>query len=67
MFEQNLPKLHAHFNEIGLAPPTYLIHRLLSIFAKSLPLQASCYVWDHIMIRGEEFIPQAALGILSAL
>ncbi|XP_045081176.1 TBC1 domain family member 14-like isoform X2 [Coregonus clupeaformis] len=57
-FEENLPKLFAHFKENNLTPDIYLID------CKSLPLDLACRVWDVFCRDGDEFLFRVALGIL---
>ncbi|PAV73814.1 hypothetical protein WR25_05121 [Diploscapter pachys] len=63
-FEQELPDLHKHFDKINLRPDLYLIDWIYPIYAKSLPLDVTCRIWDVYLKDGEEFLFNAALGIL---
>lgn len=60
----NLPKLYAHFEYSGLTPDLYLLDWIYTIFAKAMPLDIACRVWDLFLRDGEEFIFRTALGKL---
>ncbi|XP_008190632.2 TBC1 domain family member 12 [Tribolium castaneum] len=64
VFSYNLPKLHAHFKEAKLTPDLYLLDWIYTIFAKAMPLDVACRVWDIFLRDGFEFIFRTALGIL---
>ncbi|XP_065490171.1 TBC1 domain family member 14 isoform X2 [Caloenas nicobarica] len=63
-FEENLPKLFAHFKKHNLTPDIYLIDWIFTLYSKSLPLDLACRVWDVFCRDGEEFLFRTALGIL---
>ncbi|KAJ8008063.1 hypothetical protein DPEC_G00100880 [Dallia pectoralis] len=63
-FEDNLPKLFAHFKENKLTPDIYLIDWIFTLYSKSLPLDLACRVWDVFCRDGDEFLFRVALGIL---
>ncbi|MCI4376983.1 hypothetical protein PGIGA_G00198020 [Pangasianodon gigas] len=63
-FEENLPKLFAHFKSNNLTPDIYLIDWIFTLYSKSLPLDIACRVWDVFCRDGEEFLFRTALGIL---
>ncbi|XP_002938311.2 TBC1 domain family member 14 isoform X2 [Xenopus tropicalis] len=63
-FEENLPKLFAHFKKNNLTPDIYLIDWIFTLYSKSLPLDLACRVWDVFCRDGEEFLFSTALGIL---
>ncbi|XP_063915210.1 TBC1 domain family member 12-like [Zophobas morio] len=64
VFFYNLPKLHQHFEEAKLTPDLYLLDWIYTIFAKAMPLDVACRVWDIFLRDGCEFIFRTALGIL---
>ncbi|XP_017774103.1 PREDICTED: TBC1 domain family member 14-like [Nicrophorus vespilloides] len=64
IFNYNLPKLFAHFDNSGLTPDLYLLDWIYTVFAKAMPLDVACRVWDLFLRDGEEFIFRTALGIL---
>ncbi|XP_035531297.1 TBC1 domain family member 14 isoform X1 [Morone saxatilis] len=63
-FEENLPKLFAHFKKNSLTPDIYLIDWIFTLYSKSLPLDLACRVWDVFCRDGEEFLFRTALGVL---
>ncbi|MCJ8731162.1 hypothetical protein PDJAM_G00196060 [Pangasius djambal] len=63
-FEENLPKLFAHFKSNNLTPDIYLIDWIFTLYSKSLPLDIACRVWDVFCRDSEEFLFRTALGIL---
>ncbi|KAM6909007.1 TBC1 domain family member 14-like [Xenentodon cancila] len=63
-FEENLPKLFAHFQKNNLTPDIYLIDWIFTLYSKSLPLDLACRVWDVFCRDGEEFLFRTALGLL---
>lgn len=60
-----LPKIYSHFNNAGLSPDLYLLDWLYTIYAKAMPLDVACRVWDVFLRDGEEFLFRTALGVLS--
>ncbi|XP_067007796.2 TBC1 domain family member 14 [Anabrus simplex] len=63
-FRENLPRLYAHFSESMLSPDLYLLDWLYTVFAKAMPLDVACRVWDVFLRDGEEFLFKTALGVL---
>ncbi|KAM9836802.1 TBC1 domain family member 14 isoform 1-T1 [Aulostomus maculatus] len=63
-FEENLPKLFAHFKKNNLSPDIYLIDWIFTLYSKPLPLDLACRVWDVFCRDGEEFLFRTALGLL---
>lgn len=59
-----LPRIHSHFSIAGLAPDLYLLDWLYTIYAKAMPLDVTCRVWDVFLRDGEEFLFRTALGVL---
>ncbi|CAG4939518.1 unnamed protein product [Parnassius apollo] len=47
-----------------VAPELYLVEWLYTAFAKAMPLDAACRVWDVFLRDGDTFLFNAALGIL---
>ncbi|XP_023943464.1 TBC1 domain family member 14 [Bicyclus anynana] len=58
LLQHNLPALDA------LAPELYLLEWLYTAFAKAMPLDAACRVWDVFLRDGDTFLFNTALGIL---
>ncbi|XP_013134549.1 PREDICTED: TBC1 domain family member 12-like [Papilio polytes] len=47
-----------------VAPELYLVEWLYTAFAKAMPLDAACRLWDVFLRDGDTFLFNAALGIL---
>ena len=66
MFEQlmaeNLPKIYSHFLKSHLTPDLYLLDWIYTVYAKAMPLDVACRVWDVFLRDGEEFLFRTALG-----
>uniref|UniRef100_A0A5S6PYT8 Rab-GAP TBC domain-containing protein n=1 Tax=Trichuris muris TaxID=70415 RepID=A0A5S6PYT8_TRIMR len=63
-FKLSLPNLHAHFVNLDVRPELYLIDWLYTLFARSLPLEITCRVWDLFLRDGELYLFDTALGVL---
>ncbi|GLG94232.1 Ecotropic viral integration site 5 ortholog [Gryllus bimaculatus] len=63
-FRENLPRLFSHFNSSSLSADLYLLDWLYTVFAKAMPLDVACRVWDVFLRDGEEFLFKTALGVL---
>uniref|UniRef100_A0A915PDU6 Rab-GAP TBC domain-containing protein n=1 Tax=Setaria digitata TaxID=48799 RepID=A0A915PDU6_9BILA len=63
-FEEELPKLHHHFDLLDVRPDIYLIEWIYTLYAKSLPFDVCCRVWDVFLRDGEQFLFSTALGIM---
>lgn len=64
VFNSQLPKLYGHFERSGLTPDLYLLDWIYTVFAKAMPLDVACRVWDVFLRDGYEFVFRTALGIL---
>lgn len=60
----NLPKVYEHFIQVGLSPNFYLLEWIYTIYAKAMPLDVACRVWDIFIRDGDEFLFKCAIGIL---
>ncbi|KAF5269938.1 hypothetical protein FQR65_LT05737 [Abscondita terminalis] len=63
-FNYNMPKLYAHFQKSGLTPDLYLLDWIYTVYAKAMPLDVACRVWDLFLRDGDEFLFRTALGVL---
>lgn len=63
LLRTQLPALHAHHQLTRLGPELYLLEWLYSGFAKAMPLDVACRVWDMFVRDGEEFLFRTALGM----
>ncbi|XP_030750866.1 TBC1 domain family member 12-like [Sitophilus oryzae] len=64
VFNSNLPRLYSHFENAGLTPDLYLLDWIYTVFAKAMPLDVACRVWDLFLRDGYEFVFRTSLGIL---
>lgn len=64
IFSEQLPALHAHFETTGILPDMYLYEWLLTIFSRSLALDATHRIWDNFLCQGHVFLFRTALGLL---
>lgn len=62
LFRENLPRLHAHFDQVALTPDLYLLDWVYTVFAKAMPLDVASRVWDVFLRDGEAFLFRTALG-----
>lgn len=60
-----LPKVFSHFTVAGLSPDLYLLDWLYTIYAKAMPLDVACRIWDVFLRDGDEFLFRTALGVLN--
>ncbi|CAG9793662.1 unnamed protein product [Diatraea saccharalis] len=59
LLQHNLPSLAG-----AVAPELYLVEWLYTAFAKAMPLDAACRVWDVFLRDGDTFLFNTALGVL---
>ncbi|XP_022915918.2 TBC1 domain family member 14-like [Onthophagus taurus] len=64
IFNYSLPKLYLHFVKSGLTPDMYLLDWIYTVYAKAMPLDVACRVWDVFLRDGDEFLFRTGLGIL---
>ncbi|KEP63501.1 UNVERIFIED_CONTAM: sec7 domain protein [Hammondia hammondi] len=64
MLRTRVPLLYRHFKGLRIHPNLYLLQWLETLFAIVLPFQTLCKTWDAILLLGEGFTFQVALGLL---
>lgn len=64
ILSHNLPKIFTHFLSSGLSPDFYLLDWIYTIYAKAMPLDVVCRIWDIFIRDGDEFLFKTAIGIL---
>jgi hypothetical protein len=62
-----MPEVFAHFDHINVTSEMFMLDWVLTIFAKSLPIDIASRIWDIYSIEGEHVLFKAALGILRVL
>ncbi len=55
-FEQQLPEIFNMFRENCATTDLYLLNWLMTLFAKSLPIDIATRVWDNYLVVGESFM-----------
>ena len=45
----------------------YLVEWIFTLFAKTLPLEPTAWIWDQVLVLGDQLIFQCALGLLHLL
>ncbi|PFH34197.1 hypothetical protein BESB_073490 [Besnoitia besnoiti] len=59
-----LPPLYHHLRGLQVQPDLYLLQWFETLFAHALPFHTLCVAWDAILLLGEGFTFQVALGLL---
>jgi hypothetical protein len=59
-----LPRLHAHFQELGIEPAFYASHWFLTLYAYQFPVPLVCRIWDLFVSEGWKIIFKIALALL---
>ncbi len=62
--DASMPALAKHFRAIRLGPELYLLNWAFTMYAKILPLDTACLIWDTYMLEGELVIFKTALALL---
>ena len=62
-----LPKLHAHFQSIGLAPDVLVSQWFLTLFSYALPFHALARAWDVVFTEGWKMLFRLGLARLSSI
>jgi len=63
MFQQ-LPKVHAHLEELNITANLYLVEWIMTLYAKPISLDVAVRIWDVYALEGEHVIFRTALGIM---
>lgn len=64
LFSEHLPRLRAHFRDIGMAPDVLASQWFFTLFAYALPADWLPRVWDVVFADGWKAIMRLALGRL---
>lgn len=69
---EHIPHLHEHFNRLDLRPDMYIVNWLLTLFTKTIDLDAAARIWDCYLFydtreRKERFLWRACLALLKTL
>lgn len=66
LLRERLPRLHAHFAHIGLAPEVLASQWFLTLFAYALPFHALARCWDLVFADGWKMLFRLGLSRLAA-
>jgi TBC1 domain family member 14 len=67
LLRENLPDVSDHLNGIGMSTEMFLLDWILTIYAKSLPLDISSRIWDVYILEGDAFLFRTAVAIFRVL
>jgi hypothetical protein len=64
-----LPDLAAHFGELGLDPPMYVVDWVFTCYCKVLSPDVAVWVWDRMLLSpvADLYLIKAGLGLLRTL
>ena len=68
-FKSYIPDLAAHFDELGLEPPMYLVGWVFTCYCKVLSPDVAVWVWDRLLLSpsADLYLFKAGLGLLRTL
>jgi len=66
LVQQMIPKLHVHFEDVGMKTVFYATKWYSTLFNSVLPFEHTVRVWDVVMIEGTEILYTVAVRILEA-
>ncbi|CDJ57692.1 TBC domain-containing protein, putative [Eimeria maxima] len=64
MLRLRLPHLYRHLAGLQVIPDLYLIRWMETLFCRALPFATLCRTWDGLLLMGEAYCFQVALGLL---
>lgn len=64
LFENTLPGLKRHFEDLELKSELFLIEWLVCLYSKNLEIEVVSRIWDNFLLEGEIYAYKAALAIL---
>ncbi len=67
LLRKHVPKVEAQFQQQNIVLETFAIDWILTLFAKSLPLEVAARLWDIFLFEGEVFLFRAIVGVLKFL
>jgi len=62
-----VPEAGTHLEKFGVTPELYLIDWILTLYAKSLPLDVATRVWDVYLFEGDSFLFRTGIGLIKLL
>ncbi|CAI2386137.1 unnamed protein product [Moneuplotes crassus] len=67
LFEKKIPKLKAHFDNIGYPAPVWLQKWFMTLFLYSFPMKLCIRLWDNLLVEGLVYIFKFPLAIMEIL
>lgn len=67
IFEEKLPTLRSHFEEIDFCGPVWLQKWFITLFLYSFPLALCARIWDNILVEGPVFMFKTIISVISGL
>lgn len=67
IFGHNSKDLLFHLEEEKVNPSLYLIEWFMSLFARALNMDITCWVWDLILLDGQHILYKTATAIMMTL
>jgi hypothetical protein len=67
LLRKYVPKVESQFAQQHIMLETFTIDWILTVFSKSLPLEAAARLWDIFLFEGEVFLFRAIVGVLKFL
>ncbi|XP_026190806.1 uncharacterized protein LOC34622114, partial [Cyclospora cayetanensis] len=64
MLRLRLPHLYRHLAGLQVIPDLYLMRWMETLFCRTLPFATLCRTWDGVLLMGEPYCFQVALGLL---
>ena len=64
LFKSMIPRLHAHFERLKLAPEVLVAQWIITLFSYTVPLPMTMGLWNYIMIGGWAAVYRICLTIL---
>lgn len=62
-----LPKLHAHFIDVSMAPEVLVAQWFVTLFTYTLPLHLTLKIWNYMFLDGWAAIFRITISLLQAL
>lgn len=67
LFKSRLPKLYEHFSKFGVEEKLYFYKWAKYLFALTFPYETLLRIWDCFLLKGDIFIFEVAISILTVL
>eukprot|EP01069_Polyplicarium_translucidae_P011951 Polyplicarium_translucidae@DN4595_c0_g1_i1.p1 len=64
VFRETLPLMYHHFEGLDIRTIFYFPEWTRTLFVHHVPMRVTLRLWDALIVRGEAFVLQVALGLL---